>query len=77
MGDILYDCYDKNGEYIGIIFAVDCADLLRKNPNVKYVFGMDYFTRESKIHEVTEAGLFPTPFKYAWELKDKEKSVKE
>ena len=76
MGDILYDCYDENGNHIDIIFAKDCADLLYKNPKVKYVQGMDYLTRRSTIHKVTERGLFPTPYRHGWEV-DKSKSAKE
>ncbi len=57
--DILYDCYDENRRPLGIVFAKDCKELLKVCPNVKYVLGMDYFTRERKWHEVTEKGLFP------------------
>ena len=57
--DILYDCYDKDESHIGIIFAKDCADLLRKNPRVKYVRGMDAVTRRPNWCEVKETGLYP------------------
>lgn len=59
---ILYDCYDKDKKNIGIIFAENCTDLLIKNPNVKYVLGLDYFTRQRVWHEVRKNGLFPTKF---------------
>ena len=58
--DILYDCYDKNFKPLGIVFAQDCKELLKMQPNVKYVLGMDYFTRQRVWHEVKENGLFPT-----------------
>lgn len=57
MNNILYDCFDKNEQPIGIIFARDCKDLLQKNPSVKYVRGMDAVTRRPHWHEVTETGL--------------------
>lgn len=62
MRDILYDCYDKEGKPLGIIFASDCATLLKKNSSVKYVLGMDAVTRRRVWHEVKENGLFPTKF---------------
>ena len=55
--DILYDCYDENVNSLGIIFAKDCKELLEKEPRVKYVLGLDYFTRERKWHVVTERWL--------------------
>ena len=60
--DILYDCYDKNGKPLGIIFACDCAELLKKNSNVKYVLGFDAIKRQRVWHEVKENGLWPTSF---------------
>lgn len=57
--DILYDCYDKEEKHIGIIFAKDCSDLLRKNSEVKYVRGMDAVTRKQNWFEVKETGLWP------------------
>lgn len=59
MNKILYDCYDENKKSIGIIFAENCKDLLFKNPNVKYVLGMDYLTRQPVWHRVKENGLWP------------------
>ena len=60
MTDILYDCYDENFKPIGIVFAQNCKDLLQKKPNVKYVLGIDYLTRQGMWHKVKENGLFPT-----------------
>ena len=57
--DILYDCYDENEKSIGIIFAKDCADLLSKNPNVKYVRGIDAVTHIPHWHKVERNGLWP------------------
>lgn len=58
MSDILYDCYDENEIHIGIIFAKDCKDLLSKNPNVKYVRGIDAVTHKPCWHRVKENGLW-------------------
>lgn len=55
--DILYDCYDKDGNYIGIIFARDYKELLEICPKVKYVRGADYITREENWFIVDESGL--------------------
>lgn len=55
---ILYDCYDENEEPIGLIFAKDCSDLLKINPNVKYVRGIDAATSKPHWHEVKENGLW-------------------
>lgn len=55
----LYDCYDENEEPIGLIFAKDCSDLLKKNPNVKYVRGIDAATSKPHWHKVKENGLWP------------------
>lgn len=57
---ILYDCYDENRKSLGIVFAKNCKELLEMMPNVKYVLGMDYFTRNRVWHEVRENGLWPT-----------------
>lgn len=57
MNEILYDTYDKDENPIGIIFAKDCNDLLNKNPNVKYVRGMDIITRKPNWFEVKNNGL--------------------
>lgn len=35
--EILYDCYDKDRNYIGIIFAMDCKELLEICPIVSKV----------------------------------------
>ena len=59
MKDILYDCYDENKKHIGIIFAENCKELIKKCPNVAYVLGIDYLTRKSVWHRVKENGLFP------------------
>ena len=59
-GTILYDCYDENRKSLGIVFAKNCKELLEMMPNVKYVLGMDYFTRNRVWHEVRENGLWPT-----------------
>lgn len=69
---ILYDCYDENEDYIGIIFAENCEDLLNKNPNVFCVRGMEAVTRKPQWFRVFKSGLSPyTPQKesYKEELK--------
>lgn len=57
--NILYDCYDENENPIGLICANNCADLLQKNPNVKYVRGIDAVTYRPQWHRVEKEGLFP------------------
>lgn len=59
MQDILYDCYDENEQPIGIIFAKNSTDLLRKNPKVKYVRGIDHVVRLPNWFEVRQDGLWP------------------
>lgn len=59
MQDFLYDCYDENEQPIGIIFAEDCEDLLRKNPKVKYVRGLDPVVRLPVWYKVKKDGLWP------------------
>lgn len=56
--NILYDCYDENKKSLGIVFAKDCKELLNKMPNVKYVLGLDYLTRQRVWHRVNENGLW-------------------
>ena len=59
MKDYMYDCYDKNENPLGILFAKDCKELLEAHPDVKYVRGMDAVTRLPIWHEVEENGLCP------------------
>lgn len=56
--DYLYDCYDENKKPLGIVFAKDCKELLEKMPDVKYVLGIDYLTRQPTWHRVKKNGLW-------------------